>query len=454
MKKIIKSMNYKLKYDKHLYTILKEIQYVVWKIKNESTTRAWDWQQYSFAYKNRLGNYPKDKEKLSKTLQSDIYDNLKALGEDISSTIFQNSIKEAVDKFKTDSKEVLTGNKTIANYRRNGSFPIRSGQIKNIEKITNKKFTCNLGLLSLKKVKELRAECEDKEQAKQIKTQIPVTLFSGGSATSILERIISGEYKLCDSRITQDNKGNFYLSIVYQFEQSQDNTLDKDKIMGIDLGVNIPAMLAISNDKWYKQPVGDGKEILGFQKQMEIRKRRLQQSRKWAGKGSVGHGVKTRIKPLENLSGKIANYKDTKNHNWSRYIVDEAVKNGCGTIQMEDLTGISENNNFLKTWTYYDLQQKITYKAQEVGIEVVKIKPNHTSTRCNRCGFISKENRNVEKNGQDKFICVSCGHGSRYYVNSDENAARNIAMKNIEKIIEEQLRIQERDLKHAMKYEV
>ena len=121
---------------------------------------------------------------------------------------------------------------------------------------------------------------------------------------------------------------------------------------------------------------------------------------------------------------------------------------------MEDLTGISENNNFLKTWTYYDLQQKITYKAQEAGIEVVKINPRHTSTRCNHCGFISKENRNVEKNGQDKFICVNCGHGSRYYVNSDENAARNIAMKNIEKIIEEQLKVQERDLKHAMKYEV
>ena len=47
----------------------------------------------------------------------------------------------------------------------------------------------------------------------------------------------------------------------------------------------------------------------------------------------IKYGVK-----LEKLAGKIANFKNTKNHCWSRYIVDVAVKNKCGVIQMEDLS--------------------------------------------------------------------------------------------------------------------
>lgn len=55
-----------------------------------------------------------------------------------------------------------------------------------------------------------------------------------------------------------------------------------------------------------------------------------------------------------------------------RYIVDFAIKNGCGVIQMEDLSGFTEKakESFLKNWVYYDLQNKIEYKAKEKGINV------------------------------------------------------------------------------------
>lgn len=89
---------------------------------------------------------------------------------------------------------------------------------------------------------------------------------------------------------------------------------------------------------------------------------------------------------------------------------------------------------FLKTWSYFDLQQKIEYKAKELGLNVRYIKPNYTSQRCNRCGVINKENRTT----QDQFKCTSCGHKTH----ADLNAARNIAMKNIESIINDQLELQ------------
>src|SRR5690606_20140564 len=120
-----------------------------------------------------------------------------------------------------------------------------------------------------------------------------------------------------------------------------------------------------------------------------------------------------------------------------------------GTIQMEDLSGIAEENTFLKTWTYYDLQQKIKYKAEELGIKVIMINPKHTSGRCNCCGHIHRSvNKEEWRPTQDQFICQSCGHKA----NADWNAAKNIATPGIEKLIEEQLHKQEKELKHNLKY--
>lgn len=133
------------------------------------------------------------------------------------------------------------------------------------------------------------------------------------------------------------------------------------------------------------------------------------------------------MKALKKLSTKISNFRNTVNHKYSRYIVDMAVKHGCGTIQMEDLTGINKDNLFLKDWTYYDLQKKIEYKASEYGIEVKYINPKYTSQRCSRCGYIDKDNRET----QEKFICKNCG----YIENADINASQNIAVLGIEEII-------------------
>ena len=93
------------------------------------------------------------------------------------------------------------------------------------------------------------------------------------------------------------------------------------------------------------------------------------------------------------------------------------------------------------------MQQKITYKAEKVGIKVVKVKPNCTSQRCSRCESIHKENRDGAVN-QAKFECKNCG----FKANADWNAAKNIATKDIDKIIKEQLEAQERELRHNLKF--
>ena len=138
------------------------------------------------------------------------------------------------------------------------------------------------------------------------------------------------------------------------------------------------------------------------------------------------------MKPIEILTDKVGNFRDTTNHKYSRYVVDMAIKHNCATIQMEDLSGITEDaNRFLKNWTYFDLQTKIEYKAKEVGITVIKINPEYTSQRCSKCGYISRENRK----SQAEFQCIECG----FEENADYNAAKNISTSGIERLIQERL---------------
>lgn len=130
-----------------------------------------------------------------------------------------------------------------------------------------------------------------------------------------------------------------------------------------------------------------------------------------------------------------------------------ALDNNCGVIQMEDLSGIASNEKkktMLGYWTYHDLQEKVKYKAKEVGIEVIFIKPRYTSQRCSECGYIHRDNRPKDRKGQAHFECIECG----YKENADYNAARNIATPNIERIIEAQLEQQEEKLKHTLKYAI
>ena len=57
-KMLVKSMKYRIKFDKELYKVLDDITYHAYKIKNLATTMAYDWQQFSFSYQNRFGEYP------------------------------------------------------------------------------------------------------------------------------------------------------------------------------------------------------------------------------------------------------------------------------------------------------------------------------------------------------------------------------------------------------------
>lgn len=421
---MIKTMKYKIKYDKQLYSLLKEIQYSTFRMKNRAITMAWDWQQFSFSYMSRFEKWPRERETIGQSLKQDIYHEVKEWNKGYNSLFCDASIRVALDDFKRNKKKILKGEESIISYKKNGAFPIRASQIKHLERINKKKYCAKLSILASAKAKELG-----------VQTQLKVILEAGGGANAIMDRVIDETYELVDSKIGyRKQKNEFYLLMSYKLEK-QEIYLNQNRVMGIDLGINNPATISINDILYSTKFVGSKDEIINFENQLRTKKKRLQQSRKWAGKGSTGHGVKTRIKPLENLKSKISNYKSTKNHVWSKYIVDYAVLNGVSLIQMEDLSGINEGNKFLKRWTYYDLQQKITYKAEEYGIEVIRVNPNHTSARCNCCGAIHRDrDKNIWRKTATKFYCMNCN----YKGNADANASKNLTVKDIDKVIKQE----------------
>lgn len=113
------------------------------------------------------------------------------------------------------------------------------------------------------------------------------------------------------------------------------------------------------------------------------------------------------------------------NHKVSRKLVDLA--SGLkGRLVLENLEGIRKaksNRAFrstLHSWSFYQLQTFLEYKAKLAGIPISYIDPYHTSKCCSRCGLVG-----IRKGKQ--FTCPSCGNVEH----ADTNAGFNIALKSL-----------------------
>jgi transposase len=105
---------------------------------------------------------------------------------------------------------------------------------------------------------------------------------------------------------------------------------------------------------------------------------------------------------------------------------------------LEDLTGIrratekirKEDRYTMVSWAFYDLRQKIEYKALKHRAKVITVNPKYTSQTCPKCGHTEKVNRNKQTH---TFCCKNC----HYQSNDDRVGAMNLQRKGIEYIVEE-----------------
>lgn len=197
-------------------------------------------------------------------------------------------------------------------------------------------------------------------------------------------------------------KGQFYFNLV--FDLPKVTSKDAGIIAGVDLGENNTA--AISTGKIF----GGGKLRHDRDKFLALRKR-LQRN-----------GSQSARQLLKKVSGREARHVKHVNHEISKAVVVEAVKNECSTITMEDLTNIRKRikagkrmRSRLHRWAWAQLQTFIEYKAQAAGIGIEFVNPAYTSQTCSICGCPGIRVKH-------RFSCT-CGS----LAHSDLNASRNLA---------------------------
>ena len=393
-------------------------------VKNTTIRECWEWYGFSNDYNKLNGEYPKEKDILLKdktdgtthgyTLDGFIYDKFKGKYNLFSGNL-STSARNASSAFKNNLKEVLRGDKSIVSYKSNQPLDVYNKAI-NLE-YDEEKHTFYV-LLSL-----LNTEGVKKYDIKRFRFEI---IVKDNSTKTILERCYDEIYKISASKlIWNKKKKQWNLNLSYSFDK-ETKELDSNKILGVNMGVYYPICASVYGSK--ARLMIDGGEVIEMRNRVEARRNSLKKQAAVCGDGRIGHGYNTRMKPVLNISDKIARFRDTFNHKVSRRLIEYAVKNDCGIIQLENLKGItSDAEPFLKNWSYFDLQNKIEYKAKEQGIKVVYIEPAYTSQRCSKCGFIHKDNHPI----RERFICGHCGFDTLH----DYNASQNIALKDIDKTI-------------------
>lgn len=422
---ITKVMRYELRYldgcgdFRDMQARLWELQRKTQEILNRTILTAYHWDFRSRENYKSTGEYLDVLSETSyKTLDGHIYNSLKEEYSVLSSANLNATIQKAWKKYKDSKKDVFLGAMSLPSYRSNQPLILNKGCVKLSH--SENGITAELNPFS----KQYQQSIHE-----SLKPRFHVQV-NDNAQRSIIENVLSGKYGYGECQLVYDRK-KWFLLLTYNFTP-QKHELDPNKILGVDLGECVAIFASVYNEYGYLKI--EGGEVTQFARKHEARVKSLQRQAPFCGEGRIGHGIKTRVANVYQAKDRIASFRNTINHRYSKALVEFAVKHQCGVIQMEDLTGIKEDTDypkFLRHWTYYDLQTKIKAKAKEQGITVEPIDPSFTSQRCSKCGHIDRNNRKT----QAEFHCTNCG----FSANADYNASQNLAIKNISDIIKKQI---------------
>ena len=355
--------------------------------------------------------------------------NYSSISQNIYKLYFGNSDGSYANKIKSGE-----GNPPMG-YSKTIPIPIADKKYFKFDKLKNGKYNFSFSLVSQSFKKDWNENLHKKKSDECFKMSDGIFTVgidvNASYVKNIVEKCISGEYTMGASKIVNKNN-KYYINLTYSFESLVNEKLNPKNIMGVDLGYNKPAYLAVNYNTYTRKVVG--KKVM-IEHKIKLNEK-LREEKMDAGiKNIRGHGRKKIVAYSNATRNKSHNFTETQNRRMANTIIETAKKWDCGTIHMEYLKGIKTKKKCLENWTYYQLQQFIEQKAKQYGIKVEYVNPRNTSQRCSNCGFISKENRPKGKKGASYFCCVECG----YNVDADFNAALNIArsepIKNKEKRI-------------------
>ena len=217
-------------------------------------------------------------------------------------------------------------------------------------------------------------------------------------------------YKFGTARLVNKH-GKYFLHIPVTYDVEESNISDIRNVVGIDRGINF---VAATYDSRHKSGFVSGKPIkqkrASYSKlRKELQMRQTPSSRR-------------RLKAIGQRENR---WMQDVNHQVSKALVESNPKHTL--FVLEDLSGVRNATERVRTkdryvsvsWSFYDLEQKLIYKAKQNQSTVIKVAPHYTSQCCPVCGHIEKANRNKKIH---LFTCKNCGYKS----NDDRIGAMNL----------------------------
>ncbi|WP_016876032.1 RNA-guided endonuclease InsQ/TnpB family protein [Chlorogloeopsis fritschii PCC 9212] len=220
--------------------------------------------------------------------------------------------------------------------------------------------------------------------------------------------------KPTSAQLCKHRDGNYYIHI--QIKDEAPAPIKSSNVIGVDFGRRDIAVTS-NGDKW------DGKQINDVRDKFSRVRTSLQ---KKATKGTRSTRRRAR-QILKRLSGKERRFQQWLNHNISKSIIQQALKNNAA-VAIEDLTGIRERTNQKPTskterrrsnsWSFYQLRSFLEYKGIQFGVEVIAVPPAWTSQTCYQCLHLGLRS-------DKRFKCTN--EACSWSGDADFNGSKNIS---------------------------
>ena len=249
--------------------------------------------------------------------------------------------------------------------------------------------------------------------------RVKLSYFSDGMSKYFDHTI----YKFGTARLVNKH-GKYYLHIPVTYEVEESNITDICNVVGIDRGINF---VVATYDSKHKSGFVSGKAIKQKRAKYSKLRKELQ----------MRHTPSSRRR-LKAIGQRENRWMQDINHQVSKALVENNPKHTL--FVLEDLSGIRNATERVKTkyryvsvsWSFYDLEQKLIYKAKQNQSSVIKVDPRYTSQCCPCCGHVEKSNRNKKIH---LFTCKKCGYKS----NDDRIGAMNLYRMGINYLADSQV---------------
>lgn len=261
------------------------------------------------------------------------------------SDIFSNLNKTLTTIYNTERTAYWKGEKSLRNYKRSIPIPFSAKQVKLMGDEKGRNYTFNL-------------------------FKIPFKTYLGKDRSDkkiLLQRALVGTIKLCSCSLKID-KGKLFLLAAFEMEQDE-HQLDEAVFAEASLSIEHPISVKVGKETFQ---IGNKEEFLHRRLAIQAARHRLQRGSTF-NKG--GKGRSRKMKALDNYTQKEKNYVDSRLHLYSKRLIEHCIKNQAGTlllVNQEQKEEIAKEEEFLlRNWGYYGLKEKIAYKANKAGINLI-----------------------------------------------------------------------------------